>query len=143
MIYTALCVMLLMRAASITRASGRRLGPENRDFFGPREMTLSRLASACYLGPKKVQSSNITALVRLSNITSLLSPILPPQSRTYQKSTGNCKVHKGTLWYIKKKQKERQHATKPYNIFMLCKRITAIYPLPLLQKRRCTERSEL
>ncbi len=29
MIYTAPCVMLLMRAASITRASGRGLGPGN------------------------------------------------------------------------------------------------------------------
>jgi hypothetical protein len=35
MIYTAPCVMLLMLAASITRASGRELGPGNRDFFGP------------------------------------------------------------------------------------------------------------
>ncbi len=39
MIYTALCVM---RAASITRASGRGLGPWNRDFFGPCEMASSR-----------------------------------------------------------------------------------------------------
>ncbi len=35
MIYTAPCVMLLMRPASITRASGRGLGPGNRDFLGP------------------------------------------------------------------------------------------------------------
>jgi hypothetical protein len=35
-IYTALCVMLLMRAASITRASGRGLGPGNIEtFLGP------------------------------------------------------------------------------------------------------------
>ncbi len=34
-IYTDPCVMLLMRAASITRASGRGLGPGNLDFFGP------------------------------------------------------------------------------------------------------------
>jgi hypothetical protein len=35
MIYMALCIMLLMRAASITKASGRVLGPGNLDFFGP------------------------------------------------------------------------------------------------------------
>ncbi len=33
MIYMAPCVMLLMRAASITRESGRGLGPGNRYFF--------------------------------------------------------------------------------------------------------------
>jgi hypothetical protein len=42
MIYTDPCVMLLMRAASITRASGSGWGPGNRDFFGPCEMTSSR-----------------------------------------------------------------------------------------------------
>ncbi len=35
------CVMLLMRAASIMRASGRGLGPGNRDFFRPCEMASS------------------------------------------------------------------------------------------------------
>ncbi len=35
MIYAAPCIMLLMRAASITRASGRGLGPGNREFLGP------------------------------------------------------------------------------------------------------------
>ncbi len=35
MIYTILCVMLLMRAASITWASGRGLGLGNINFFGP------------------------------------------------------------------------------------------------------------
>jgi hypothetical protein len=35
MIYTAPCVMLLLRPASITRASGRGLGPGNREFLGP------------------------------------------------------------------------------------------------------------
>ncbi len=34
MINTAPCVMLSIRAASITRASGRGLGPGNQDFFG-------------------------------------------------------------------------------------------------------------
>ncbi len=42
MISTALCVMPLMRAASITRASGMGLGPGNREFFGPCEMASSR-----------------------------------------------------------------------------------------------------
>ncbi len=36
------CVMLLMRAASITRASGRGLGPGNWDIFRPCEMASSR-----------------------------------------------------------------------------------------------------
>jgi hypothetical protein len=35
MIYTAPYVMLLMRGKSLTRASGRGLGPGNRDFLGP------------------------------------------------------------------------------------------------------------
>jgi hypothetical protein len=34
-IYTALCVMLLMLAASIPWANGRGLGPGNLDFFRP------------------------------------------------------------------------------------------------------------
>ncbi len=42
MISTALCLMLLMRAASIMRASGRGLGPGNREFFGPCEMSSRR-----------------------------------------------------------------------------------------------------
>jgi hypothetical protein len=37
---------------SMTRASGRGLGPGNRDFFGPSQMASSRLANAI-LGPKK------------------------------------------------------------------------------------------
>jgi hypothetical protein len=36
MIYTALCVMLLMQAASITGESGRGLGLEISTFFGPK-----------------------------------------------------------------------------------------------------------
>ncbi len=43
MIYTALCVVLLMRAASTTWASGRGLGPGNLDFFGPQMALLFRL----------------------------------------------------------------------------------------------------
>ncbi len=42
MTYTAPCVMLLMRAASITWASGRGLGPGYREFFGPCEMASAR-----------------------------------------------------------------------------------------------------
>jgi hypothetical protein len=41
MISMASCVMLLVRAASITRASGRGLCPGNRDFFGPCELASS------------------------------------------------------------------------------------------------------
>ncbi len=43
-----LCVMLLLRAASITWASGRGLGPGNREFFGPCEMASSPQASAIW-----------------------------------------------------------------------------------------------
>jgi hypothetical protein len=46
MIYTAPCVMRLMRAASITRGSGRGLGPGNRDFLKPFETASSLKASA-------------------------------------------------------------------------------------------------
>ncbi len=46
MIYTALCIMLLMRAASITRAIGRGWGPENLEPIGE-----------CHLEPKKVEIS--------------------------------------------------------------------------------------
>ncbi len=48
MIYTAPYVMLLMRAASIARA---RLGPGNRDFFGPCEMAVGQVS----FGVKKVE----------------------------------------------------------------------------------------
>ncbi len=62
-IYSAPCVMLLMRAASITRASGRGLGPGNCDFFGPCEMASSRHAGECHLvGPKKVENESIDFL---------------------------------------------------------------------------------
>ncbi len=45
MIYTALCITILMRAASITWPSGKGLGPENLDCFGP-HMALSYWLSA-------------------------------------------------------------------------------------------------
>jgi hypothetical protein len=41
MIYTAPWVMLVMWAASVTWASGRGLGPGNREFFRPCEMAPS------------------------------------------------------------------------------------------------------
>jgi hypothetical protein len=34
-VYTARDVMILMRVTSITKAIGRSMGPENRDFFRP------------------------------------------------------------------------------------------------------------
>jgi hypothetical protein len=41
-------------------------------------------------------------LLLLLGLGPLASPLLPPQkSKSNQKSTENCKVHKGTLWYIK------------------------------------------
>jgi hypothetical protein len=39
MIYSTPCIMLLMQTVSITRVSGRGLGPGNRDFFEPCKMT--------------------------------------------------------------------------------------------------------
>jgi hypothetical protein len=50
MIYTALCVMLFMRAASITRASGRGSGPGNLEFSGP-QMALAYRLDAISQGP--------------------------------------------------------------------------------------------
>jgi hypothetical protein len=47
-----LCVMLLMRAASNTLASGRGLGPGNLGFFGP-QMALAYRLDASSQGPKK------------------------------------------------------------------------------------------
>ncbi len=49
-IYSVSCVMLLRRAASITRASGRGLGPGNRHFIGPCDMASTRQASATWEG---------------------------------------------------------------------------------------------
>jgi hypothetical protein len=48
MIYTA--PYLMLRETSITRASGRGLGPGNQDFFGPCEIAS---LGECHLGPKK------------------------------------------------------------------------------------------
>ncbi len=42
---------VLDECISITRASGRGLGPGYREFFGPCEMSMSRKASAIW-GPK-------------------------------------------------------------------------------------------
>ncbi len=64
-IYTAPYVMLLMRATSITRASGRGLGPGNRDFFGPCEMSSSRQASAVW-SPKKSSISYMLCCLHIS-----------------------------------------------------------------------------
>jgi hypothetical protein len=44
---------LTKRAASITRASERGLGPGNRDLFGPCEMASSQFGE-CHLGPQKI-----------------------------------------------------------------------------------------
>ncbi len=52
MIYMALCVMLLMQAASITWASGRGLGHGNLDFFEPLMANAYRL-DAISQGPTK------------------------------------------------------------------------------------------
>jgi hypothetical protein len=53
MIYTTPCIMLLMRAASITWASGRGLGPGNLEFFGP-QMELAYRIDAIFTGPEKL-----------------------------------------------------------------------------------------
>ncbi len=52
MIYTAPCIMLLMRAASITCASGRGLGTRNLEFFGT-QMALVYWLDAISQDPKK------------------------------------------------------------------------------------------
>ncbi len=52
MIYMALCVMLLMRAAFIIWESGKGLGPGNLDFFGP-QIALAYRLDAISQGPKK------------------------------------------------------------------------------------------
>jgi hypothetical protein len=65
MIYTAPCVMLLMQAASFTRASGKGFGPGNLEIFGsvkwhradrhfwaPNSTRLS--ARSHFTGPKKL-----------------------------------------------------------------------------------------
>jgi hypothetical protein len=49
------CVMLWMRAASFTRANGRGVGPGNREFSGPYEMT--------HLGPKKPKNLPLVAIL--------------------------------------------------------------------------------
>jgi hypothetical protein len=51
MIYMSLCVMLLMRAASIAWASGRGLGAGNLRFFGP-QMALAYWPGTISQGPK-------------------------------------------------------------------------------------------
>jgi hypothetical protein len=56
MIYMALCIMLLMRAAFITWARERGLGPGNLNFFGP-QMALAYRFNAISQGPKKVSIS--------------------------------------------------------------------------------------
>ena len=58
MIDTAPCVMLLMRAASITWASGRGLGPGNLEFFGP-QMALAYRLDAISQGPKNSQRGKV------------------------------------------------------------------------------------
>jgi len=47
----SLCVMLLMRATSTTRASGMGLGPGNLEFFGP-QMALAYRLDAISQGKK-------------------------------------------------------------------------------------------
>jgi hypothetical protein len=54
MVYTAPCVMLLMRAASITWARGRGMGSGNLKFFGP-QMALAYRLDAISQGPKNAK----------------------------------------------------------------------------------------
>jgi hypothetical protein len=56
MIYKAPCIMILMRAASITWASGRGLGPENLDFLGP-QMALAYQLDAISQCPENVKDA--------------------------------------------------------------------------------------
>ncbi len=53
MIHTALCIIFLMRATSISWESGRGLGSENLDLFGT-QMVLPYRLDAISQGPKSV-----------------------------------------------------------------------------------------
>ncbi len=67
-------------------ASGRGLGPGNREFFGPLWNDIEPIGE-CHLGPKKPSDS----------------PPSPPPIQNLLKSTAICKVckvHKGSLKYI-------------------------------------------
>jgi hypothetical protein len=75
MIYTAPCVMLLMRAASITWANGRRLGPGNLEFFRP-QMALaywldafSHLKNSRFPGHNPLTLALVTDAARSKTIT--------------------------------------------------------------------------
>ncbi len=54
MIYTAPCVMFLMRAADQGQ-EGWGLVPGNQENFGPCKMASSRHAGECHFGPKKFE----------------------------------------------------------------------------------------
>ncbi len=63
--------MLLMLEASITWASGRGVGPGNRDFFGPCEMASSLQASA-------IASTPLTQPPLILPLDSAPSASIPP-----------------------------------------------------------------
>jgi hypothetical protein len=75
----------LMRATSITRASGRGFGPVNQDIFRPYEIASSRNGE-CHLGPKKVEISRALPLAtcpsnesaRIKSITDMTVSIRGP-----------------------------------------------------------------
>jgi hypothetical protein len=75
-LYPALCVMLLMRAASITWASGWGLGPGNLEFFGLQMALVYRLDAVSkglknsqYPGPNPLPLAHIMEAARIKSIT--------------------------------------------------------------------------
>ena len=75
-LYPALCVMLLMRAASITWASGWGLGPGNLEFFGLQMALVYRLDAVSkglknsqYPGPNPLPLALVMDAARIKSIT--------------------------------------------------------------------------
>jgi hypothetical protein len=75
-IYTALCVMLVMRAASITWANGRGLGPGNLYIFGLKMALAYRLdaisqglKNSRFPGPNPLPFALVIDAARIKSIT--------------------------------------------------------------------------
>jgi hypothetical protein len=86
MIYTAPCVMFLMRADTLRGQVGGGWALEMESFLGPEKW--HRADRRVPFGAPRFSPSDSP-------------PSSPSPSRTYQKSKANCKVHKVKLRYIK------------------------------------------
>jgi hypothetical protein len=98
---------------SIMRASGRGLGPGNREFFRPFEMVLGELIGECHLGPKR-NLIDLHGPLRCIKENNLPAQAAPPHYKTYKKSRGNCKVHNTRLQCMKTKWIMAKRQGKPY-----------------------------